>query len=143
MGNRSGVSRQRKSGDRRGLFVGLSAAVLWAGLAPTAVAQETNFYAGKTVDFYIGYDAGASYDIYARLMAENIGRFIPGHPSIISRNMPGAASMRVMSYLHEAAKKTAPPGARSIATSRSSLCSMAAIRKRPSRARWSSIGSAV
>ena len=105
MGNRSGVSRQRKSGDRRGLFVGLSAAVLWAGLAPTAVAQETNFYAGKTVDFYIGYDAGASYDIYARLMAENIGRFIPGHPSIISRNMPGAASMRVMSYLHEAAKK--------------------------------------
>ena len=105
MGNRRMVSRRWKSSAGRGLIAGLSAAVLWAGLAPAAVAQETDFFAGKTIDLYIGYEAGAGYDIYARLLAEHIGRFLPGHPSVISRNMPGAASMRVMSFLHQAGKK--------------------------------------
>lgn len=94
-----------KIGKNSLLLASLSAAALWAGLASHASAQETDFYAGKTIEFYIGYGAGASYDIYARLMAENIGRFIPGQPSIIPRNMPGAASMRVMNHLHQAAKK--------------------------------------
>lgn len=99
------VCHRDKTGKRRPLLASLSATILWAGLTSQVSAQEANFYAGKTIDFYIGYDAGASYDIYARLMAENIARFIPGHPSIIPRNMPGAASMRVMSFLHQAAKK--------------------------------------
>jgi tripartite-type tricarboxylate transporter receptor subunit TctC len=99
------VRHRKELGKGRPLLASVSAAVLSAGLASPAWAQETNFYSGKTIDFYIGYEAGASYDIYARMMAENIGRFIPGHPSIIPRNMPGAASMRVMSFLHEAAKK--------------------------------------
>jgi tripartite-type tricarboxylate transporter receptor subunit TctC len=85
-----------------GTFV---AAVFTIAAASTASAQQADFFAGKTIDLYIGYEAGAGYDIYARLMAEHIGRFIPGNPSIISRNMPGAASMRVMAYLQQAAKR--------------------------------------
>lgn len=73
--------------------------------ATAASAQSTPFYAGKTVDMYIGYEAGSGYDIYARVMGENIGRFLPGNPSIIPRNMPGAASMRAMTYLQQAGKK--------------------------------------
>ena len=74
-------------------------------LAAAPAAAQDQFFAGKTVDFYIGYEAGAGYDIYARLMGEHIVRFLPGNPSIIPRNMPGAASMRAMTYLHQAAKK--------------------------------------
>lgn len=81
------------------------ASALGLAVSSTASAQQAAFYAGKTIDLYIGYEAGAGYDIYARLLAEHIGRFIPGHPNIISRNMPGAASMRAMTYLHQAAKK--------------------------------------
>lgn len=99
------MGQRHKAGNSRPLLATLSTTILWAGLATQVSAQEPEFYAGKTIELYIGYDAGASYDIYARLLAENIGRFIPGHPAIISRNMPGAASMRVMTFLHEAAKK--------------------------------------
>jgi tripartite-type tricarboxylate transporter receptor subunit TctC len=78
---------------------------LLASFPVDASAQEANFFAGKTVDFYIGYDAGTGYDLYARLMADRIGRFIPGHPAIIARNMPGAAGMRVMNYLYQVAHR--------------------------------------
>lgn len=89
----------------RPLLAMLSTTIVSAGLTFQALAQESNFFAGKTIDLYIGYEAGASYDIYARLLGENIVRFLPGNPSIVPRNMPGAASMRVMSFLQQAAKK--------------------------------------
>lgn len=97
--------RGRKIGKRWPLLARFASAGLLSVASFSASAQQADFFAGKTVDLYIGYDAGASYDLYARVMAEHIARFIPGHPTIIPRNMPGAASMRVMSFLHQAAKK--------------------------------------
>jgi tripartite-type tricarboxylate transporter receptor subunit TctC len=105
MRNRTKVCHGVKAGIKRPRLAGFSMAMLGVILASPAAAQEPNFFAGKTIDLYIGYEAGSGYDIYARLLAENIGRFIPGHPSFISRNMPGAASMRVMTFLRQAAKK--------------------------------------
>ncbi|HEY4134616.1 MAG TPA: hypothetical protein VGO34_05320 [Alphaproteobacteria bacterium] len=87
------------------LLACLVAAGVLAGWAPRASAQESNFYAGKTIDLYIGYDAGSTYDLYARLLGEHIGHFLAGKPNVISRNMTGASSMRVMSYLQQAANK--------------------------------------
>lgn len=75
------------------------------GLSAGVSAQETHFYAGKNIDLYIGYDAGSTYDLYARLMGDHIGRFLAGTPKVISRNMTGASSMRVMSYLQQAGNK--------------------------------------
>jgi tripartite-type tricarboxylate transporter receptor subunit TctC len=98
------VNRQI-AGTSRALLAGLSVAVFCAVVPSQVSAQEKNFFAGKTVDFYIGYEAGSSYDIYARVLGENIVKFLPGTPLLIPRNMPGAASMRVMSYLQQAAKK--------------------------------------
>lgn len=88
-----------------GLFTGLAAVGFLAGLAFSAPARAADFYAGKEVNLYIGYPAGTGYDQYARLLADNIGRFIPGHPHVISRNMPGAGSMRVMNYIYKVAPK--------------------------------------
>ena len=102
MRDRKGLERMRRGGPLLACFA--TAGVL-IGLADHASAQETNFYAGKTIDLYIGYDAGSTYDLYARLMAEHIGRFLAGKPNVISRNMTGATSMRAMSYLKQAANK--------------------------------------
>lgn len=75
------------------------------GLAAPAAAKDADFFAGKTIEVLIGNSAGASYDIYARVMTDNIGRFIPGHPNFVPRNMPGAAGLRVMNNLYQVAPK--------------------------------------
>jgi len=89
----------------RPLLAGFVTAGLLAASPVGASAQQADFYAGKTVDLYISQDAGSGYDLYARLMGENIGRYLSGHPTIIPRNMPGAGGMRVMSYLYQVAHK--------------------------------------
>lgn len=89
----------------RFLLASCGMAALAASLSIDAPAQAADFYKDKTVNLYIGYPAGTGYDQYARLMADNISRFIPGHPNILSRAMPGAGSMRVANYIYEAAPK--------------------------------------
>lgn len=74
-----------------------------AGMASTVSAKD--FFAGKQIEVLIGNDAGTAYDLYARVMTDNIGRFIPGNPTMIPRNMPGASGLRVMNYLRQASAK--------------------------------------
>jgi tripartite-type tricarboxylate transporter receptor subunit TctC len=63
------------------------------------------FYKGKSINLIIPNAPGGSFDLYARLVASNLGRFIPGHPSIIPQNMPGAAGMIAANYLTGVAPK--------------------------------------
>jgi tripartite-type tricarboxylate transporter receptor subunit TctC len=74
----------------------------------SAFAQTNDvgsFYRGKTLNILIGYSAGGGYDLYARLLARHIGKFIPGEPTLVPQNMPGAGSMKVASFLSNAAAK--------------------------------------
>jgi len=67
-----------------------------AGLAaaPASAAESVaDFYKGKQIRVIVGSDAGGGYDVYARLMARHLGRFIPGEPSFIVQNQPGAGSI--------------------------------------------------
>jgi tripartite-type tricarboxylate transporter receptor subunit TctC len=64
-----------------------------------------DFYRGKTIRVVIGYGPGGGYDIYGRLAAQFLGRFIPGNPTILPVNMPGAASLRAVEYLFNAVPK--------------------------------------
>ena len=89
-------------GDHLRALVGLALAAALAGLRP-ATAQE--FYAGRSVDLVIGTDVGGGYDIYARLLARHLHRFIPGSPSIVPKNLPGAGSARAASFLSAVAPK--------------------------------------
>ena len=57
-----------------------------------APVSAADYYTGKKLDFVIGSDAGGGYDIYARNIGKHLGRFLPGNPSVIARNMPGAGS---------------------------------------------------
>jgi tripartite-type tricarboxylate transporter receptor subunit TctC len=63
-----------------------------AGLNAHAQGSVADFYRGKTVTIVIGSTPGGGYDTYARLIARHIGKFIPGNPSVVPSNMPGAGS---------------------------------------------------
>jgi hypothetical protein len=72
------------------------------GTAP-AVAQD--FYKGRTLTIVVGFSTGGGFDVNARLLARHIGRHIPGNPTIIVQNMPGAAGIKSVQYLDAAAPK--------------------------------------
>ena len=91
--------------QRRSLCAALFLAPVLA-LAPAARAQSVaDFYRGKTLHVLIGYGEGGGYDIYGRLFAEFMPRHIPGNPTIIPQNMPGAGSFKAANYLYEVAPK--------------------------------------
>jgi tripartite-type tricarboxylate transporter receptor subunit TctC len=68
------------------------------------VQAQTQFFAGKTIRIIVGLPAGDVYDIYARVLAENMGKHIPGNPSIMVQNMPGASTMTAANYVYNVAK---------------------------------------
>jgi tripartite-type tricarboxylate transporter receptor subunit TctC len=76
-------------------------------LASTAFAQQSSgeFYRGKTVKIVCALKAGGSYDAYARLASRHIGKHIPGKPSVIVENMPGAGGIVAANYLANTAAK--------------------------------------
>ena len=76
-------------GRVRGVIVALSALCTF-GAPQCALAAD--YYTGKSIEMLIGADVGGGYDIYARLVARHMSRFIPGSPVIVARNMPGAGS---------------------------------------------------
>ena len=84
-------------------ITGSVTAVLWA--APANAQKPEEFYKGKTVEMHIGYSAGGGYDVYARLVARHIGKHIPGQPTVVAKNSPGAGSLRLTNWLYEAAPK--------------------------------------
>jgi tripartite-type tricarboxylate transporter receptor subunit TctC len=77
---------------RRGVVAcGLAiAAALFA--QPAAAQSVEQFYRGKTIDAVVGYAAGGGNDVTVRAVAHYIGRYIPGHPTVVVRNMPGAGT---------------------------------------------------
>ena len=85
-------------------FAGLIGATLTL-TTPVDRAQAQSFYEGKTINLLIGYGPGAGYDAYGRLMARHMGRHIPGNPTIIPQNMPGAGSLKAAGYIYSVAPK--------------------------------------
>ena len=84
------------------------------GLAVVAVVAATNlaaaesvaeFYAGKTFTIVVGSDVGGGYDTNARLLSRHIGKFIPGNPTVIVQNRPGAGSITAANYIYNTAPK--------------------------------------
>jgi tripartite-type tricarboxylate transporter receptor subunit TctC len=79
------------------------AAVLCAGAARADAVED--FYRGRVVTLVVGSAEGGQYDTTARLMARWIGKFLPGHPTVIVQNMPGASSVRAYQWLYTVAPK--------------------------------------
>lgn len=80
-------------------------AVLFCGV-PTAAAQTGDqFYHGKTMSLVIGAGVGGGYDAYGRLVARHVGRYIPGRPSILPMNMPGAGGNTAAGHVYAIAPR--------------------------------------
>jgi tripartite-type tricarboxylate transporter receptor subunit TctC len=75
------------------------------GLAPARAESVTDFYRSKTISIVVGADTGGGYDLTARVLARHMTRYVPGHPTIIVQNRPGASSMTAANYVAEAAPK--------------------------------------
>jgi tripartite-type tricarboxylate transporter receptor subunit TctC len=78
------------------------AAVVAVAAAPATAAD---FYAGKTLRLIVGTPPGGGYDAYGRLVARHLADYIPGKPTIIVQNMPGASGTKAASYLYSIAPK--------------------------------------
>lgn len=95
-------SCRRKSCATR--FVVLAAAMA-SSLTLAKADSVADFYKGATVTIEIGYGPGGGYDTTARLVAQFLGRHIPGHPSVVVENMPGGGGLKVANTLYNVAPK--------------------------------------
>ncbi len=82
--------------------VGLLCVVAALVFALPAVAQAP--FAGKTVTILVGYSAGGGYDRIARIVARHLPRYLPGNPTVVVQNMPGANSIVAANHLYNVAR---------------------------------------
>jgi tripartite-type tricarboxylate transporter receptor subunit TctC len=81
---------------------GLAAATTLALATSPATAQ---LYAGKSITLIVGSAPGGGYDIYSRILSRHMPKHLPGNPTIVVQNMPGAGSMKAAEYLFSIAAK--------------------------------------
>ena len=77
-------------------------------LAMTSIASaqtEDAFFKGRTLSVNIGFGNTGSYDFYGRLLSRHIGRHVPGVPTVIVQNMPGAGSTKLANWMYSVAPK--------------------------------------
>jgi tripartite-type tricarboxylate transporter receptor subunit TctC len=95
----------RKHRQRALCFVGL--AVLPTLFASPAFAQSSveNFFRGQTVKIVVASGPSGGFDTFARLLARHLGRFVPGNPTFVVQNMPGAGGLRAAGYIAKVAAR--------------------------------------
>jgi tripartite-type tricarboxylate transporter receptor subunit TctC len=71
-----------------------------AAASPAAAEDVAGFYAGKSIRIVVGVDVGSGYDVNARLLARHMAAHIPGNPSFIVQNQPGAGSATMTSQIY-------------------------------------------
>jgi tripartite-type tricarboxylate transporter receptor subunit TctC len=80
------------------------AVVVLALFYSSAVPAQAPFYEGKTVRIIVGFSPGGTYDLWARLMAHYMSKYVPGSPSFVVQNMTGGGSMIAANYVYNVAK---------------------------------------
>jgi tripartite-type tricarboxylate transporter receptor subunit TctC len=91
-GLRHGLRQRPRHALGRARLVGLTFALAVGFAGESAAQAPEQFYKGKMLDLEIGYPTGGSNDAYGRLIANHLGKHIPGAPTIVPRNVPGAGS---------------------------------------------------
>ena len=79
--------------------------VLFLGLTTgSPVVAQTPYYQGKTINIRVGFTAGGAFDVWGRLIAQYMGKYIPGNPTLVVQNMTGGGSMIAANYVYSVAK---------------------------------------
>src|SRR5215203_1366380 len=90
------------------VFKSLLCAGMTALIVAPAQAQSDQpvSFAGKQIKISIGFSpTGFGYDTYGRLLARHMGKYLPGNPTIVPQNRPGAGSLNLANYLFNAAPR--------------------------------------
>jgi tripartite-type tricarboxylate transporter receptor subunit TctC len=77
----------------------LAAGALAAAAIPATAQTPEQFFKGKTITFYVGLSPGGGYDLNARLVAKHFGKYVPGNPNVIVKNMPGGGGIVMTNYV--------------------------------------------
>ena len=80
-------------------------ALVAAASIPATPAASAEYYRGKRLSMTVGFEAGGGIDIVARMLAQHMGRFIEGSPTIVVQNMPGAAGTSALNFMTQSAPK--------------------------------------
>ena len=88
-----------------GVQLGIAAAIAALPIGPASAQPAAEFYKGKTVTIVVGQEPGTGFDIYSRTLARHFGRLIPGNPTIVVQNMPGASGVVSGNWLNNIAPK--------------------------------------
>lgn len=97
-------------GDREPVIPGFKmknicvATLIAFSIIGSPVFAQTPFYQGKTVQIRVGFAAGGAFDVWARVIASYLGRFVPGNPTFVVQNMTGGGSMIAANYIYGVAK---------------------------------------
>jgi tripartite-type tricarboxylate transporter receptor subunit TctC len=83
----------------------IAVTLLLSAVSVASADPIADFYSGKTLRMLVGYGPGGGYDIYGRLVAQFLPKYLPGHPSIVTENMPGAGSFAAAKYIANVAPK--------------------------------------
>jgi tripartite-type tricarboxylate transporter receptor subunit TctC len=86
-------------------FVAPALLALVALAGPSSAWAQADFYKGKTVEVIISTGAGGGLDANGRIVARHLGNHIPGNPTIVAKNMPGAGHIRAANYVFSQAPK--------------------------------------
>jgi tripartite-type tricarboxylate transporter receptor subunit TctC len=90
---------------RRASSITVLSAALAGLIIPASAQTPEQFYAGKTIDFVIGYPPGGSNDTLGRVVARHLGKHIPGNPTLVPKNQPGAGSFLAVNTVFNVSPK--------------------------------------
>ena len=82
----------------------LSMVILICLIWSSEAFAQAPYFQGKTIRIIVGYPAGSAHDLWARLIAAQLPKHIPGNPAVIVQTMTGAGSMVATNYVHNVAK---------------------------------------
>ena len=92
-------------GIRGALFSVMAASALLLGGASVKAQSVEDFYRGKTVSMVVSSSPGGGYDALSRTLARHLGKHIPGNPTVVVRNMPGAGGIVATSFINKVAPR--------------------------------------
>jgi tripartite-type tricarboxylate transporter receptor subunit TctC len=103
-----GIDVMRRNGKQRAerlnrLCLVAVALLLWAAWSGKGFALDAA--PNRSISVIVGFTPGGAYDLYARVLAKHLGKYLPGKPTVVVENMPGAGGLKAANYLYQVAPK--------------------------------------
>jgi tripartite-type tricarboxylate transporter receptor subunit TctC len=89
----------------RGISIAGAAMLLMAATAAASAQSPDEFYRNKSINLLVGSGEGGGFDLSARLVAPYLTKYLPGHPTVVVQNMPGASGLRAAEFIFNVAPR--------------------------------------